>query len=162
MKSEFQLKRLVESVAKAGALRDGVARQNERLAIDLPYPRLFARFLKEHLFIEFKLGDVSIGSNLRDEAFTLEDVLADKPLTDALLQAGFVPFGRPSSGSYDRICFDIRPAVGRWDAPVVRLEHEAILVRGKIPKPAPIASSLFALATASPPDADLAIDRPTR
>lgn len=90
----------------------------------------------------FDVGGVRIHSNLRGEEDNLEELVSDKVLTEAVCKAGFSPFGRPSGGGYDRVCFDLRKGGRPMDAPVVVLDHESILSGNRIPKPRTLASGL--------------------
>jgi hypothetical protein len=122
---------------------DGAAAR--RTGPNLPYPGLFAELLETHRFVAFDVGPVRISGNVQGEDDSLEDLLSDTILTSALTAAGFLPFGRPVTGSYDRVCFDVRGKARAYDAPVVLMPHEAVLTRGRIPKPEHWADSLFSL-----------------
>lgn len=117
----------------------------ERLHPDLPYPRLFAELIERHTFVAFDVGRVRVYSNAYGEEDSLEELLADTILTEALMRAGFLPFARPATGSYDRVCFDVRGRHGAFDAPIVLLDHEAILSFDRIPKPEHLADGLLEL-----------------
>lgn len=116
-----------------------------RIPLPAGYPRAFTRLWEEHLFTAFESGGVRISSNIRGEPDNLEELLADEALTTALFGAKFFPFGRPSQGSWDRICFDLRKKAVVNDAPTVRMDHESILSFGRIPRPIPIAASFVQL-----------------
>lgn len=129
----------------SGALMDEVAGAAERVSMTLQYPMLFQAFVERHTFVAFVVGDVRVYGNVRGEEDSLDDLMADKIITSELVNAGFLPFGRPSNGCYDRICFDIRGSHEPEDAPVVRMDHEAILSDNRIPEPERLAKSLMAL-----------------
>lgn len=143
MKLQTQLEQLVSEIEKRGALMDDVVESTARISVDFPYPPVFSKLLKEHSFVAFDLGQVRIFSNIQEEEDNLEDLLRDKILTNALVGAGFSPFGRPATGSYDRVCFDMRESA-RY-SPVVLMDHEAILSNNRIPKPMRLAESLMKL-----------------
>jgi hypothetical protein len=145
MKPQTQLARLVAEVARRGALMDEVSSPAERLASRLPYPRLFSGLLAHHSFVGFDVGAVRIASNIKGEEENLEDLLADEALTHALVDAGFLPFGRLATGNYDRVCFDMRGGKNPLDAPIVRMNHEAILSHNRIPRPEQLASGIMHL-----------------
>lgn len=115
------------------------------LSPGLPYPLLFGELVANHAFLAFDVGEVRMYSNIRGETDSLEELLDDKILTTALTAAGFLPFGRPVTGSYDRVCFDVRKRSRLDDAPIVVMNHEAILSFNKIPKPAAVVDGLAAL-----------------
>ena len=93
----------------------------------------------------FDVAGVRIHGNLPLEEDSLRELLADEALTTALMLAGFSPFGRLSRGAYDRVCFDMRGRTRPFDAPVVLMEHEAILSRGVVPSPRLVAGGLLEL-----------------
>ena len=140
-----QVERLVAMARCRGALIDDVAGAAQAFTTRVQYPRVFREFAERHAFVAFDPGGVRIYSNLRGEEDSLEDLLADKILTRALVNAGFLPFGRPATGSYDRICFDVRGTQHRDDAPVVLMDHEAILSNNRVPKPKRLADGLMDL-----------------
>lgn len=51
-----------------------------------------------HLFVAFEADGVRVYGNVRGEEASLEELLADRILTRALVEAGFAPFGRPTTG----------------------------------------------------------------
>jgi hypothetical protein len=140
-----RIERLVDVARLRGALMGEVAGAADTFTTPLHYPKLFREFLDRHTFFAFNLGGVRVYSNVRGEEDGLENLLADKILTRELVNAGFLPFGRPATGSYDRICFVIRGAQDPDDAPVVLMDHEAILSNKRIPKPEWIADGLMEL-----------------
>ena len=145
MKTQAQFVQLLAEIAKRGALMDSVAEAAERCAVGIEYPPLFSNLLQKHSFVAFDVGGVRVHSNLRGEEDNLEELLADKFLTQALCGAGFAPFGRPATGSYDRVCFDLRNVRRPLEAPVVVMDHEAILSYNQIPKPCKLADGFLGL-----------------
>lgn len=137
--------RLVGVARLRGALVDEVAGAADTVTTPLQYPRVFREFLVRHSFVAFDLGGVRVYSNVQGEEDGLADLLADKILTRELVNAGFLPFGRPATGSYDRVCFDVRTAQDPDDAPIVLMDHEAILSNNRIPKPKWISDGLMEL-----------------
>lgn len=109
------------------------------------YPRLFQALLDLYCIKTFCSNSVLIHGNDRNEPESLQSLMQDQLLTTSLVSNGFLPFGRPVDGSYDRICFDIRGLIDPEDAPVVRMDHEAILCFDHLPFPIKIASSFFEL-----------------
>lgn len=137
--------RLLEMVSGQGALMDDSVAPEERIKIELTYPRLFAQLVRDHLFIAFDLGDIRVFSNLLCEDDNLESLLRDRHLVPPLITAGFLPFARPAGGSYDPICFDVRGLAQPADAPIVQMDHESILTHFQIPNPQPIAAGILEL-----------------
>jgi hypothetical protein len=124
----------------------------------LPFPRLFAELLTRHSFVSFEARGVRVFGNLRSEEDNLEALLDDRILTNTLMTAGFLPFGRPATGNYDRVCFDVRGQEHPVDATVVLIDHEAILSYNQIPKPRELAPGILELVVESniPPNCNLA------
>lgn len=146
MKAQLQLERLVAEIDRRGALMDGVASAEEReVPAGIRYPRIFAELLSTHSFMAFEVAGVRIHGNLPMEEHSLRELLADKALTVVLAVAGFSPFGRLANGAYDRVCFDIRGRTCPFDAPVVLMEHEAILCHSRVPRPRLLAAGIMEL-----------------
>ena len=124
---------------------DEVVTVGDRLFANLPYPRLFAALLTSHSFVAFEVQGIRVYSNIRGEEDNIERLLADQGLTRPLVEAGFLPFGRPATGNYDRICFDMRGTKNALDAPVVCMEHETVLSQNRIPRPEKLAAGLIEL-----------------
>jgi hypothetical protein len=141
--TQFEL--VIAEFQKWGALVDDVADPASRIAVGFAYPRLFMELVEHHSFVAFDIGGVRLYSNLPGEKENLEELWGDKILTQALCKAGFLPYGRPSTGSYDRVCFDMRRGGRPMDAPVVEMDHEAILNHNRIPEPSPLAVGLMQL-----------------
>ena len=141
-----QLERLVSEVRHRGALMDDVAEEAAAILTAVPgYPGLFGVLVKRHAFVAFDVGGIRVYGNIQGEEDSLEDLLADKILTGDLVEAGFLPFGRPTTGSYDRICFDVRERQPSEEAPVVLMDHESILTYNRIPDPKRLAHTLMDL-----------------
>ncbi len=68
--------------------------------------------------------------------------LADPGLSAVLLSRGLLPFARSADGSYDPICFLVNR--GR-EYPVVRIDHESVLLRSEPKVSAPLARSFLQL-----------------
>jgi len=90
---------LAGEIAQRGALMDNLVGAGERYIPLLPYPRSFAELLDRHLFVAFDVAGVRVHGNVKGEEAGLEELLADRILTRALVEAGFAPFGRPTTGS---------------------------------------------------------------
>jgi hypothetical protein len=139
LKPATSIERWVAIIRRQNALLDDFIGAERRYYPPVDYPRLFSKLLQGHSFTAFTVGDVLICSNLRDEEDSLEQLFHDQALTRALCDAGFLQFGRPRTGAYDRVCFDVRGLTASRDAPVVVMDHEAILSHGRIPNPKRIA-----------------------
>ncbi len=98
-----------------------------------PFPALYERLVLNYRWLEVHLGTVTLhrnppGPNLDGLA---GEILRDPRLTDTLLPAGLVPFGKVSGGGYDPMCFDLNSRQ-RDDCPIIQVEHESILCHGRI------------------------------
>ncbi|GAB5405954.1 MAG: hypothetical protein Aurels2KO_41850 [Aureliella sp.] len=60
-----------------------------------------------------------------------ESIYADPVLNNSLLSAGLVRFALAPGGCYDPICFDLSRMV-RGDCPVVRIDHESVLMHNTV------------------------------
>jgi hypothetical protein len=60
-------------------------------------------------------------------------MFADPLLNKSLRPANLVRFGLAPNESYDAICFDLR-RTSRGDCPIVRVDHEAPLMHGRLGK----------------------------
>ncbi len=140
-----QLDRLVALAGSLGALVDAADGAGDAFRTRVHYPRVFGDFVERHAFVAFDVGGVRVYSNIQGAEDGLEELWADKILTRELVNAGFLPFGRPATGSYDRICFDVRGTQDPDDAPVVLMDHEAILSKNRMPKPKRLADGLMDL-----------------
>jgi hypothetical protein len=105
-------------------------------------PRPYLSLVQRYRFCDFTVGPVMFFANSgQDLSYELSKrVFKDKRLFPTLHKRGYLEFGKPEAGSYDPICFDTSDRDGN-DAPVVRLDHEAILMRNRIRVVQEIASS---------------------
>jgi hypothetical protein len=97
-------------------------------------PTLFRSFVSRYIFPEFDWGPVMFFANTPEkigyDGHELRiAIYRDRALFEVLSRNGYLQFGQPSDGSYDPVCF--APSEGE-DAPVVRLDHEQILIDGGI------------------------------
>src|SRR5207245_8612241 len=98
--------------------------------LDRRFPPSFSYLLSHYSFPAFDLKLMTLFANT-GEATHLElatRLFADRTMSPTLLAAGFIQIGQPADGSYDPVCFDC--SQGRAEAPIVRLDHEAILQLG--------------------------------
>jgi len=124
-------------------------------------PRSFGAFLRRYAFVPFEWGPLFFfgNSGADDERDFSVAVLRDSAMWNAMLGAGFVQFARPRGLSYDAVCFDIAESARNREWPIVRLDHESILVRTRIEIREQVARSFVALiedllASSSEPIAD--------
>jgi hypothetical protein len=53
-------------------------------------------------------------------------------LSELLLPAGYVQIGRPDTGNFDAICFDLNAAKQNRECRIVRADHEEILCNFRV------------------------------
>jgi hypothetical protein len=91
--------------------------------------------VKRYLFSSFDFGSVSFFANLGPGD---DDLFRDKGLSVPLLAAGFLQFGKPSTGHYDPVCFDPQDRI-------VMLDHEDLLQHSRIEVITKLANSFLEL-----------------
>jgi hypothetical protein len=116
---------------------------------NLPFrlPPAYRSLVLRYRFPAFQAGTVCFFGNLDGQSY---DDLVVASIRDPVLSAiaranGFIQIGRPESGSYDPICFDMRHRMKNGEAEVVRLDHEEILVNGSIRVVEKVAASFLEL-----------------
>lgn len=145
MSKRSQLEQLRAEIHRRGALIDDLDKDAVKLTVGSHYPGLYRELVSQFTFVAFDVGGVRVHGNVKGKEDDLEGILEDKILTQMLEEAGFLPFGRPATGSYDRICFDVRGVKNPHDAPIVLMDHEAILSRNRLPRPKLLADGLMEL-----------------
>lgn len=96
------------------------------------FPRLFEQLLTSYRWSEVDLGRLRLLPNPPGTGFDrfATELFADRGLVEVLLRQGFIPFARAvDCAMYDPICFDTKRQRHGGDCPVVRLSHEAALIR---------------------------------
>jgi hypothetical protein len=102
----------------------------------LPFrlPPSYRSLLLRYRFTAIAAGTVNLFGNV--DGYSNDDVVIASgrdPLLSSVTQSnGFVQIGRPASGSYDPICFDLRSRSKSGEAGIVRLDHEEILINDSI------------------------------
>ena len=103
-------------------------------ALPFRLPPSYCSLLRRYRFPAFAAGVVALFGNLDGNSY--DDVVVastrDPVLSSVTRANGFIQIGRPASGSYDPICFDLRHRSNTGEAGVVRLDHEEILVNDAI------------------------------
>lgn len=103
---------------------------------NLPFrlPPLFRELISQYAFDPFEWQGVRFFGN-RGTGHDSDLVVASvrDPIIARVSQAhGFIQVGRPENGSYDPVCFDGRHRSKSGDAPLVRIDHEAVLIHEQI------------------------------
>lgn len=96
-------------------------------------PALFRSLIEMYRFVEFEVGPVMFFANTGQPLFNelATSVFRDKGLFPVLHQNGYLEFGKQNGGGYDPVCFDMKRR-RQDDAPIVRLDHEEILLKTRI------------------------------
>jgi hypothetical protein len=112
-------------------------------------PRSYRSFASRYLFPAFEVGPVTLFANtggaVPEQWELVQAAFLDEALSAPLLAAGFVQFGRPSTGSYDPVCFDLNKRTNAGECPVIQVDHEAALQGLGIRVVAELAPSFLAL-----------------
>jgi hypothetical protein len=97
------------------------------------FPPLYHELISGYRFAEFEIGPIMFLANTGTAVFNeLADVMfRDRNLSPTLMKNGLLQFGRQAGGGYDPICFDMKRRV-KDDAPVVRIDHEDVLIRNRL------------------------------
>lgn len=98
----------------------------------LRFPPLFRRLLTDYDFESFVLGEVEFfGNAVSDESDDIRNLIfLDPVMSPALLGASLLQVGRPATGSYDPVCFNL--AQGQIEPELVQVDHESILSFGRL------------------------------
>lgn len=93
------------------------------------YPPSFTSLIMRYTFDEFTADKIAFFDNhgTADSSELITAIPKDKFIFNTTTANGFLQFARPSTGSYDPLCFDIRNRRNDKECPIVRLDHEAIL-----------------------------------
>jgi hypothetical protein len=122
-----------------------IATLESRLPMRLPasYRSLVTRYV----FAPFTAGPVQLHGNtgLERAEDLSQAIFRDAGLAKVVLAAGFLPFAWPADGHYDPVCFDANQLAPDGEMPIVRLDHEAALLRNRARVMEVIAPSFFTL-----------------
>jgi hypothetical protein len=118
--------------------------------LDLLYAKLPARFppLYEQLVLSYRWAEVDLQSFRllanppgADLGGLLAEIELDKGLTESLIPAGYVKFGKGPDVDYDPVCFDIKSRTKGKDYRIVKIDHEEILCNHRVKVVAELAPS---------------------
>ena len=100
-------------------------------------PPSFASLVRRYTFRPFEWGPIRFFGNSGSDHENDLTVCAvrDGAIARATGGAGLIHFARPARLSYDPICFDTRIRRKSREFPIVRLDHEAILINSRIDVP---------------------------
>jgi hypothetical protein len=96
-------------------------------------PGSFESLLSRYSFPKFDVLGITFFAWDSDSNAYIQEASAPKnSLSELLIPAGYVQIGRPDTGDFDAICFDLnRPAQNR-EYRLVQMDHEDILCNWKV------------------------------
>ena len=100
----------------------------EPIYAELPakFPRLYETLVLSYRWPEVDLGLFTLMANpLGPDLSGL--MVRDTNLTETLIPAGFIQFGKGPDYDYDPVCFDISARKKNRDYRIVKIDHEEIL-----------------------------------
>jgi hypothetical protein len=116
-------------------------------AIPGPLPKLFEQMLLSYRWLRVEIPRVRLLGNPPGQGLSgfQEEVMRDPNLYPVLFSHRLVEFGKAAGGHYDPICFDLKRTKS-GDCPIIRVDHEAILIEGRVNVMAEIAANFRAFA----------------
>ena len=110
-------------------------------------PPSFASLVRRYAFRPFEWGRIRFfgNSGTDDELDLAVGTVGDSAISRTTAVAGLIHFARPAGFSYDPICFDTRTRGKSRESPIVRLDHEAVLIKSRIDVLEQVAPSFSAL-----------------
>jgi SMI1/KNR4 family protein SUKH-1 len=96
-------------------------------------PESFESFLSRYSFPAFDVVGISLFAWESDSNVYSEEASAAKgSLSELLLPAGYVQIGRPDTGDFDAVCFDLNEKRQNREYRIVQVDHEDILCNWKV------------------------------
>jgi len=96
-------------------------------------PQSFASFLSRYSFPSFDVLGISLfGWESASNSYTDEASAAKGSLSELLIPAGYVQIGRPATGDFDAICFDLNQKNQNREYRIVQIDHEEILCNWRV------------------------------
>lgn len=96
------------------------------------FPPLYERMATRYRWLEFPVPGLAVlyenGSEVPLET-VLRRIASLNGFSRRLLSRGMLPFGNEEGGSFDPICFDCRRRRRDGDCPVLRIDHEAVILQ---------------------------------
>ena len=96
------------------------------------FPSSFRHFLSHYSFPQLEVGPIDFFANTGqgvDRELSVK-LFHDPAMSPVLLKGGFLQIGNPDTADYDPICFNLN--ISRDEHPIVRLDHESILMFSKL------------------------------
>jgi hypothetical protein len=96
-------------------------------------PQSFESLLSRYSFPAFDiLGITLFDWDSASNKYIVEASAPKNSLSELLIPAGYVQIGRPDTGDFDAICFDLNRQTQNREYRVVRVDHEDILCNWKV------------------------------
>jgi hypothetical protein len=110
-------------------------------------PPLYRSLVLGFSFLKCELGPVELFGNTGtdDDSDVTVAPFRDPYMSPWLIDHGYIQFGRPSTGSYDPVCFDCSGELRGPEPTIVSLDHEDILLERKMVRKTAVAESFAAL-----------------
>ncbi len=107
------------------------------------FPPLYEQLVISYRWAEVDLQSFTLLANPPsvDLSGLLAEVEKDEGLTESLIPAGYIKFGKGPDMDYDPVCFDIKSRTKHKDYRVVKIDHEEILCNRRVKVVAELAPS---------------------
>lgn len=106
----------------------------EMLYVTVPgrLPTLFEECLASFRWLRVEIGPIDFFAHppAPDCDVFAAQIMRDRHLFPALFKSRYIEFGKAAGGSYDPICFDLKRG-RKQDCPLVRIDHESVLIDGE-------------------------------
>jgi hypothetical protein len=99
-----------------------------------PFPRSFRSLVGRYLFMPLDVGGITLFANTDQDLHCdlRVAIFRDRAIFEHLSRHGLVQFARPDTGDYNAICFDLGRRRADKECAVVEVDHESILIDGKV------------------------------
>lgn len=96
-------------------------------------PQSFSSFLSRYSFPPFDVLGISMfGWESVSNSYSEEASAARGNLSELLIPARYVQIGRPDTGDFDAICFDLNHRRQNREYQIVQIDHEEILCNWRV------------------------------
>jgi len=110
-------------------------------------PPSFGALMRRYAFVPFEWGPVRVfgNSGADDKGDLIVAAVRDSAIWQATTKAGFIQFATSSGVNYDPVCLDTTIRRKNRESPIVRLDHEALLIKDRVVIVEQLAPSFAAL-----------------
>jgi hypothetical protein len=96
-------------------------------------PQSFESLLSRRSFPAFDVVGITFFEwDSEANQYLVEASAPKNSLSELLIPAGYVQIGRPDTGDFDAICFDLNREAQNREYPIVQVDHEEILCNSKV------------------------------